>query len=228
MRTLAIGDIHGCANLLDRLLDAVQPAPGDTLVFLGDYVDRGPDSRGVIDHLIALKQSANCIFLGGNHELMMMRARLDPKREPAWLGYGGAQTLGSYGPAPGRSGALADVPDEHWKFLGSLVDFFATDSHVFIHATLDPAKPLHEQDEAVLFWNKLEEPIALPDGRTVVCGHTAQKSGDVLNLGGTLCIDTFAYGGGKLTCLHTEEGRVWQIDLLGGLTEGQVPPPQNP
>src|SRR5437868_5510570 len=115
MRTLAIGDLHGCALHLDRLLAAVQPTAEDTLIFLGDYVDRGPDSRGVIERVLQLKQTHECLFLKGNHELMMLRARTDSSEMRIWLQVGGAQTLGSYGPSPGRSGTLADVPNEHWE-----------------------------------------------------------------------------------------------------------------
>src|SRR5262245_1211953 len=123
MRTIAIGDIHGCSTLLNRLLEAIQPASDDTLIFLGDYVDRGPDSRGVLDRLLQLKESRQCVFLGGNHELMMMRARESRGEMKTWLQYGGAQTLGSYGGSPGRSGTIDDVPPVHWQFLEQLFDF---------------------------------------------------------------------------------------------------------
>src|SRR5687767_8309241 len=119
MRVLAIGDIHGCSGPLDALLEWVAPTPADLVVTLGDYVDRGPDTRGVLDRLIALKRALpNIVCLRGNHEIMMLAARAGGRGERAdWLSVGGLQTLGSYGPAPGRSGTLADVPAEHWDFL---------------------------------------------------------------------------------------------------------------
>src|SRR5256885_14038851 len=90
MRTLAIGDVHGASAALDALLALVRPTPDDFLVFLGDYVDRGPDTRGVLDRLIALGKSHRCVFLRGNHELMMTRARHDRSALRLWLAVGGA------------------------------------------------------------------------------------------------------------------------------------------
>src|SRR5438105_2014099 len=119
MRVLAIGDIHGCLGPLDELLAWVNPAPDDLVVTLGDCVDRGPDTRGVLDRLIALKRGGmRLVCLRGNHEIMMLDAyhggRDDRK---GWLLVGGAQALASYGTLPGRSGTFADVPREHWDFL---------------------------------------------------------------------------------------------------------------
>src|SRR4051812_16114737 len=118
MRVLAIGDIHGCLHPLDDLLAWVKPAADDTLVMLGDYVDRGPDTRGVLDRLIELKRRhPRLVCLRGNHELMMLGARDGDRSDlKMWLSVGGVQTLGSYGTA-GKSGTLADVPREHWEFL---------------------------------------------------------------------------------------------------------------
>lgn len=222
MRTLAIGDLHGCRLHLDRLLAALAPTADDTLIFLGDYVDRGPDSKGVIERLIALRQSHRCIFLRGNHELMMIRSRDNARERKMWLSVGGAQTLGSYGTTPGRSGSLADVPEEHWAFLKECVDWHETATHIFVHANLEPSTPLAEQDEDWLFWEFLEEPPAHISGKVMICGHTSQKSGEILNLGTAVCIDTFAYGGGKLTALQVESGEYWQVDLLGRVTTGNL------
>src|SRR5690242_9506638 len=95
MRILAIGDIHGCLTALDTLLDAVAPEPDDQIIALGDYVDRGPDSRGVLDRLIALYAGGRVVPLRGNHDVMMMEARKG--RDLGWLLVGGKQTLLSYG-----------------------------------------------------------------------------------------------------------------------------------
>ena len=124
MRTLAIGDIHGCTTHLDALLAAVAPTPVDRLVFLGDYVDRGPDSRGVLDRLIALKETHQVVCLRGNHELMMTRARSDKSEYRMWMQVGGAQALGSYGDKPGRSGTLDSIPEAHWRFIDNLPGSF--------------------------------------------------------------------------------------------------------
>src|SRR5438128_1319674 len=96
MRTLAIGDIHGCLRAFDALLEEVDPQPGDVLVILGDYVDRGPDSKGVLDRMLALGERCRCLPLKGNHELMMLAGREDAEHFNEWLKSGGKQTLASY------------------------------------------------------------------------------------------------------------------------------------
>ena len=223
MRTLAIGDIHGSSTLLDALLAAVAPTARDNLVFLGDYVDRGPDTKGVLDRLIALKETVPCVFLLGNHELMMMRARDDAGTRKMWQQVGGRQALASYAPRQGAAGDLSDIPTTHWDFLKQdCVDFAETPTHVFVHAGLDPTQPLDRQTEEHLFWNFLDLPFGLEDGRTVICGHTSQKSGEILDLGDTICLDTYAYGGGKLTCLDVDARHFWQVDALGRVTEGDL------
>ena len=160
MRTLAIGDIHGAAAALDALLAAVRPAADDRLVFLGDYVDRGPDSKGVLDRLIALSASHRCVFLRGNHEIMMTRAREGKPERKMWLSVGGTQALASYGRAPGQMGRLEDVPPEHWAFLeDDLADWYETDTHLFVHAGLDDELPMDEQTELMLFWEFLNPTV---------------------------------------------------------------------
>ncbi|HVK19427.1 MAG TPA: metallophosphoesterase family protein [Fimbriiglobus sp.] len=221
MRTLAIGDVHGASATLDALLAVVRPTPEDLLVFLGDYVDRGPDTRGVLDRLIALEGSHRCVFLRGNHELMMTRARHDRGELRMWQSVGGRQALASYGPAA----TLADVPAAHWDFLDDrLVDYHETGTHIFVHANLFPELSLDEQPEEMLFWEFLGRPVRHVSGKTVVCGHSSQKSGEVLDLGDTICIDTFAYGGGWLTCLDVGSLRYWQANLQGQTREGWLDP----
>src|SRR5262245_41504688 len=116
MRTLAIGDIHGCAQALRALLDAVQPTPEDLIVTLGDYVDRGPDSYDVLEQLIQLRRTGRLIALRGNHEEMMLRARQNDAELGEWLLCGGKQALKSYS-HNGDAGRIDDVPSEHWHFL---------------------------------------------------------------------------------------------------------------
>src|SRR5579864_2214761 len=96
MRTLAIGDIHGCLRALDALLNEVNPQSDDLVVTLGDYVDRGPESQDVLDRILALRQECRCINLKGNHDLMMLEARHDQEQFNEWLKCGGNQTLASY------------------------------------------------------------------------------------------------------------------------------------
>src|SRR5438105_4342673 len=112
-RTFAIGDFHGCAAALAALLEAVRPGPNDTLVTLGDYIDRGPDSRGVLDQLIALAGRCRLVPLLGNHEELLLAARSDAWSLEFWLACGGRATLASYGQGVG----LGAIPHEHWGFL---------------------------------------------------------------------------------------------------------------
>lgn len=224
MRLLAIGDVHGCRGPLDDLLAWVDPRPGDRLVLLGDYVDRGPDTRGVLDRLVALTRERPVACLRGNHEIMMVNARHgDSGDRKMWLGVGGAQALGSYGRAPGRGGTLADVPEEHWAFLeDGLRDYYETEQFIFVHAGLYPDAALEDQPPSALFWEFLPDAMRHTSGKTVICGHTSQKSGVPKVIPGAVCIDTYAHGGGWLTCLDALSGRYWQVDALGRRREGVV------
>jgi serine/threonine protein phosphatase 1 len=224
MRLLAIGDIHGCLHHLNDLLDWVKPTADDTVIALGDYVDRGPDSRGVLDRLIELRKSGlNLVCIRGNHELMMLAARLSGEDRKMWLGVGGLQTLGSYGSSPGRAGTLIDVPEEHWRFLGDdLVPYHETERHVFVHAGVHRDLPLEEQPEYMLYWEFLTDEMRHRSGKTVICGHTSQKSGEPKVIPGAVCIDTYAHGGGWLTCLDANTGKYWQVNVLGKRREGYL------
>jgi serine/threonine protein phosphatase 1 len=110
-RLIAIGDIHGCAAALDAVLAEIRLQPDDCLVLLGDYVDRGPDSRQVINRILALQQKYQVIPLMGNHELMMLDSFEDHSQAFYWLQCGGKETLDSYGGDP------TDVPREHLDFI---------------------------------------------------------------------------------------------------------------
>jgi len=233
MRLLAIGDIHGCLRAFTTLLDAVEPQSEDRIITLGDYVDRGPDSRGVLDRLIALHATGRLIALRGNHDVMMVEARTG--RSPMWLDCGGKQTLNFYGVADwqikglregeGRFGdpdeLLAKIPSSHWKFLEEdCLAYYETDKHIFVHANVYPDLALDEQPEYMLYWEKLVEPCAHISGKILICGHTRQKSGLPLDLGTSICIDTGAYDDGWLTCLDVYTGRIWQANELGKARTG--------
>ena len=223
-RLLAVGDVHGCSLHLDALLASVRPTPRDRLVFLGDLVDRGPDSRGVLDRVLGLKSTLDVVCLRGNHEILMARARTDPVARKEWLSVGGAETLASYSPIPGRLADLAAIPETHWEFIeDGCVNYVETDSAILVHANLDPDVPVDEQNDLMLFWEFLAGPIRHASGKTVVCGHTSQKSGAIWDLGPTVCIDTAAYTGGKLTCLDVATWHYWQADLFGRISEGDLP-----
>lgn len=224
MRLLAIGDIHGCLGPLDDLLAWVDPRPNDQLVFLGDYVDRGPDSCGVLNRLIELRQQRRAVCLRGNHEVMMLEAwkggRDDKKM---WLSVGGVQCLGSYGTAPGRTGTFTDVPREHWDFLEhNLLDYFETERFIFVHAGVSHGVDMDEQTDNVLYWEFLGNEMRHRSGKTVIVGHTSQKTGEPKVVPGAVCIDTYCHGGGWLTCLDAETGAYWQVDAMGRKREGQL------
>jgi serine/threonine protein phosphatase 1 len=216
MRTLAIGDIHGCSAAFDALLAAVSPAPDDLLVFLGDYVDRGPDSKGVLDRLIALATSGRpLVCLRGNHELMMVQARDNRSELKNWLSVGGTQALGSYA-VNGMRANLESVPPIHWEFLDKgCADYFETDTHIFVHARVDPSLPLEDQSESELFWEFMNKPVAHASGKRIICGHSTQRSGLPRAWRTTVCLDTGAFAGGWLTCLDVHSGKYWQANQQG-------------
>ena len=225
MRVLAIGDIHGCLLQLNDLLALVKPAADDLVIALGDYVDRGPDTRGVIDRLIELKRGGmRLVCLRGNHEIMMLQARRGGRDDmKQWLSVGGLQALGSYGSAPGKAGTFNDIPREHWNFIeDDLLAYYETDRFILVHAGVHRDLDMDEQPDYMLYWEFLTDEMRHKSGKTVICGHTSQKSGKVLDLGDTICIDTYAYGGGFLTCLDAATGRYWQTDMMGRKRDGWV------
>jgi serine/threonine protein phosphatase 1 len=221
-RTLALGDIHGCLTALDTLLAAVQPRRDDLVVTMGDYVDRGPDVRGVIERVMELDRACRLVPLRGNHELMMLESR--QQDFDFWFDFGGRETLASYG-SDGSSGWIERVPPQHWEFIERrCVDYHETPSHIFVHAGLDAHVPLADQEPEALFWQKLLPWTVQPhvSGKTVICGHTAQHTGLPLNLGHLICIDTWVYGDGWLTCLDVDRGHFWQANQAGDLREGRL------
>ena len=223
-RTLAIGDVHGCLTALDTLLGFVQPTPTDQLIFLGDYVDRGPDSRGVLDRIICLNLSGQLVCLRGNHEVMMIAARLGENDLRYWFHYGGREALESY-VDEGSPTSLDIIPDSHWHFVEkTCVDWHETAAHIFVHATLHPDVPMTEQPHLWLHWEFLDPRYHRPhhSGKTMICGHTEQRVGEPLVLERAICIDTWAYGDGWLTCLHVENGEYWQANEFGQTRTGHV------
>jgi serine/threonine protein phosphatase 1 len=217
-RLIAIGDIHGCSAALRALLDAIGPAPDDTIVTLGDYVDRGHDSKGVLDELIALADRCRLARILGNHDEMMLHARDGKDDLRFWLECGGQAALDSYG-----SRGLNAIPRDHFRFLASCRPYFETNSHFFTHANYRSDLPLDGQDEQTLRWLSLRDHVPGPhlSGKTAVLGHTPQT--EVLNLGHLICLDTDCCHGGWLTALDTTTGRIWQADESGRLRESGPP-----
>jgi len=177
----AIGDVHGCARTLAALLDRIGPGPDDTVVFVGDYVDRGPDSKGVIDQLIALAPHTQAVFLRGNHEALLLscydRATdtllADPEALDLWHANGGDAALRSY---PGRT-----ISPEHLAFLRTTRLYYDTPDFFFVHAGLHPLHSIVENirygTSETFLWTR--EHLRVPEAqraweKPVVCGHTPQ------------------------------------------------------
>jgi serine/threonine protein phosphatase 1 len=207
-RTIAIGDIHGCGEALRALLAAIGPKSDDTVVALGDYVDRGPTTRDVLDQLLALATKCQLIPLRGNHELMMLAARENTSDRSFWLQCGGRETLESYGP----SATIEDIPDAHWQFMENTRLYFDTPTHIFTHANYVPGLPMDQQDPNVLLWLSARDYAPGPhfSGKTVIVGHTPQP--DVVDLGHLIVLDTGCYRGGWLTAMEIATKHIWQAD----------------
>jgi serine/threonine protein phosphatase 1 len=214
-RVIAIGDIHGCGTALRAMLDVIKPQPDDTIITLGDCVDRGPDSCGVVEQLLVLRERCQLVPILGNHEEMML-THLGGRSQPDnWLECGGEATMNSYG----REVDGGIVPAEHIKFICSWGDYCETDTHFFAHGAYDPDQPLSSQRWPIWRWHSLRDAVPKPhvSGKTAVVGHTSQKTGEVLDFGHLICIDTYCYGGGWLTAFDTTNGRKWQVNRDGKL-----------
>jgi serine/threonine protein phosphatase 1 len=198
-----------------RTLEQFVPfTPEDRLITIGDYVDRGPDSRSVLDWLIDRKSSGRLVALRGNHELMMCAARQSPSHYDEWIACGGDTALASYG-------GIQNVPPSHWQFMEKTCrPYFETATHFFVHANAYPDVPLDEQPDFMLYWEPLHDAAPHQSGKIMVCGHTPQRTGRPLNLGHAVCIDTWAHGGGALTCLDVQTGRYWQAAQDGRTSSG--------
>jgi len=215
---IGIGDIHGCAQSLEYLLDVLGPGEDDRLVFIGDYVDRGPDSRGVIDRLLRLRSEVKCIFLKGNHEELMLDY-LDRGEYGIWAANGGRATLASYEDTSGR----LQIPDEHLVFLRELRPYFETNEFFFVHAGLRPQLTIRENvkenDEFVFLWERSHlKASELPWEKTVVCGHTPMA--EPLNRERLINIDTGCVymnheGMGRLTAVRLPEREFVSVPYRG-------------
>ncbi len=212
-RTIAIGDIHGCLAALEALLTEIKPSADDVVVTVGDYVDRGPDSKGVIDRLLLLETECRLVPLRGNHEEMMLEV-LEGRMPPfQWLNFGGVETMESYG----FIGDLNCVPKAHRDFLSRLSTFYETDTHFVVHANYDPELPLDEQPDDLMRWVKISHRLPEPhvSGKRAVVGHTHDREGRIFEVPHLICIDTYCYGGKWLTALELETGNIWQSDPEG-------------
>jgi serine/threonine protein phosphatase 1 len=227
MALYAIGDVHGCAATLDRLLERLALTPDDRVVFIGDYVDRGPDSAAVLDRMLRMEADAEagtgpaCFFLRGNHDQMLLDY-VDgrPDAFELWRINGGMATLACY-----MRGGRLDLSDrhEHVAFLRRTLFFHEDEGFVFVHAGLDPRKTVAENlarpDPRVFLWTRahLDADLSLWE-RPVVCGHTPQP--EPLDRPRLLDIDTGAVyhhipGFGTLTAVRLPERAFVQVPYEG-------------
>jgi len=218
-RIYAVGDIHGRADLLERLHEMIaadaqrQPAPRRVVIYLGDYIDRGAHSREVIDLLLSQQLAGfEAVHLRGNHEEFLLRFLGDVSVGHNWLAYGGRETLQSYGIDPPHAMAAPDelaraqaaldarLPRAHRDFLNGLALLHEEGDYAFVHAGVKPGVALDQQQADDLLW--IRDPFLesrAEFGRVVVHGHTITPVPDVRP--NRIGIDTGAFATGRLTCL---------------------------
>lgn len=220
LRLYVVSDIHGRSDLLDDAFARIDadraraPAPESVEVFLGDYIDRGPDSKGVLDRLVARRRERRLVTLAGNHEQVLLNVLKRPDQLDFWARNGGFETLMSYGiTVPTRIdvnaaeplvAALAQaLPDPHRDFLQSLEDSFSCGGYFFAHAGVRPGVPLDQQSRQDLLWIRNEFLESHQDfGAVVVHGHTPVQQVEFRP--NRINIDTGAYITNMLSCLVLE------------------------
>lgn len=223
MATYAIGDIHGCFVALTTLIDALAPSRDDTLIFLGDYIDRGPSSCAVIDLLLRLPERTKCVFLRGNHEVMILGARADERQARMWTMAGGHQTLVSYKWEYDVHWWTL-IPPAHWEFFEKTAPCHEDARHIFVHASVEPDLDLPHQPERALFWERFDHIKPHKSGKRIICGHTPDFEGEIDNKGFATCIDTGPAMGGWLTGLDVTTGNYIQANEYGSERRGSLAP----
>jgi len=212
-REIAIGDVHGCALALQALLEEIAPGPDDLLIVLGDYVNRGPDTCGVIEQLLAWGPRCQLVTLLGNHDARLLEVAAGRSPMDAWLEKGGRQTLRSYGLArdPSR------MPAAHLAFLSDCRKYYLTETHFFAHANYRPERAWNAQDDDTLLRLSLRDyvPAPHPSGQMAIVGHTPQRNSQPLDLGHLICLDTGCCYGGLLTAMEVRTRQIWQADEPG-------------
>lgn len=228
----AIGDIHGELVKLDALLAQLDPRlkPDDLIVFIGDYIDRGPDSRGVIERVIELKESRFVVALRGNHEQMMLDAyryfhpvqgekRLDFEFASMWFYNGAHQTLDSY---PTSEGSWTQrIPESHWKFVRSTEMEFVYRNYHFVHAGVVPSNFKWTEQVDPRLWIREGFLESKQDfGEIVVFGHTPMKNGQPIFMPNKIGIDTGAVFGGPLTAILIDQHQPYRPEEIEVLQAG--------
>lgn len=217
-RKLAIGDVHGCLKSLKTLLEFVSPTADDKVIMLGDYVDRGPESQGVIDYLINWPWEAKLILLKGNHEIIMAESGFSADHLNYWCQVGGLQTLASY------DAKYANIPKNHWNFINAGLPYYETKKVIYVHGGVAPRQSLKDQDPVDLAWRRFPDAKKHISGKLVICGHTIQRKGVPSDKKHTICLDTAACRGGWLTCYEAKTRRYWQANEKTKTREGVLKP----
>lgn len=211
MAIWTFGDIHGYLRHFKQLLDFIPLAPEDSIVLLGDVIDRGPDSAAVLRQIHTLKETREVVLLRGNHEAMLLQARSNRQYLPFWIECGGGATLDSY-----DAKSFNDMPEEDWRLFESSLLYHETEETIFVHANLDPNLEMHDQSKSDLLWRFYDGPINHISGKFVVCGHSTQASGVPALRGRSICIDTLPESGqGWLTAINCARRAYWQVDHRG-------------
>lgn len=223
-RIYAVGDIHGCAGLLDATLARIDghrdaQSPASTIeVFLGDYVDRGPHSREVIDRLIERRRTRAAVCLAGNHEIYVLEFLKNPAVFADWKQFGALATLQSYGlsaPAEASDEEVNELaqafgrilPASHRNFLESLTPSYECGDYFFVHAGVRPGVALADQRLDDMLWiRQVFLDHAGDFGKVIVHGHTPVSAPEVRS--NRINIDTGAFSTGQLTCLVLEADKI--------------------
>jgi serine/threonine protein phosphatase 1 len=227
VRIYAVGDVHGRADLLDQVLSRIDgdlasdPNCRPIQVFLGDYIDRGPSSRDVLDRLIKRSRTHEIVFLKGNHESYVFEFLENPAILDNWRLFGGLETLISYGLKPSINADTLEqaelaktlaalLPDRHRRFLSNLSPSFTCGDFFFVHAGVKPGIALEHQREEDLLWIRDDFLFCEEDfGKMIVHGHTPVRDPDIRH--NRINIDTGAYATGRLTCLIIETDEVFVL-----------------
>lgn len=205
-RLIAIGDVHGHSLALEALINEINPTANDEIVMLGDYVNRGPDSKGVIERLLKLQNQCRLASILGNHDEMLLDARKDRYAYDRFVMSGGKETVASYGDRK-----LDTIPDSHWQFLESCVDYHEVKHYAFAHANLCSFTPMKHQLSSVLRWTGIDEMeiCNLQSGKVAVVGHSAGDQ--IRDFKTCVCIDTGCGFGGLLSAYEPSTKRQWQV-----------------
>ena len=182
MQRFAIGDIHGCLKTFQTLLEQINYSTEDELILLGDYVDRGPDSKGVFDHIFHLREEGYKVMcLMGNHEQMLLDFKKDDKGRKSWLLHGGVQTLMSF-----DTETVRDIPVKYIDFMTNLPSYYTTDDFIFVHGGLNFTKRNPFKDEYAMLWERAwykQVNYKWLGKKIIVHGHTPSTREEIEEMG---------------------------------------------